>query len=128
MNRTTGFDKLIFIIALALLFSLGIHIGRPRRNTAGGSVLFTVSVTKSWGSPSSAENLGVDGRIRARLLFYDGQTARFAADGDLLEAGFLIGGAKYISPNQPIRIYGETAGIEGIISSVCSESADLGGG
>ena len=109
------FDKLFFIFLLAALFTVGLHIGGEKSGAETVSFTAEVSYEKLSGDPCDEGGLMVDGRLPVQVTGFDGEYFYITMDGYLTEAGFLLCGAKYLSANQPVFIYGEVSGIEGKI-------------
>ena len=122
MTRATAFDKLAFLLLLAILFSLGIHIGKSSNDTRDTSLIITLSLERHWGEPYTDEEIFIDGKYPTRLISYDGEIITVRTEGRLLEPGYLINGAKYLSPNQPLKIYRDIAGFEGRILAIREEA------
>ena len=112
----------MLVLVLAFLFTLGFHLGTPAEPTRRGEVILTVSVIRRWGEPFSEEGLMIDGKYETELLDYEKNSVRLIIAAELYSPGYLVGGAKYLSPNQPVKIYRDGAGFEGRIVKI--ESRD----
>lgn len=114
----------MLLLVLAFLFTLGFHLGTPAEPSRRGEVILTVSVIRRWGEPFSKEGLMIDGKYETELLDYEKNNARLMIAAELYSPGYLVGGAKYLSPNQPVKVYRDGAGFEGRIIQI--ESSDNG--
>ncbi len=116
--RKNKHDIMAFVIILLLLFTVGFHIGRGKDAQIQETRYLTVTVSKSKGIPQRGESLMIDGRFAVQVLETDEGSITFLCRGSMCEAGFLIGGTKYIAKNQPLKVYSDTVYIEGRISEL----------
>ena len=137
MKGLNRFDIISIILLLSLMLTVGLHIGAPQ--TGGDSereVQITLSVTVLYAEVG--DELSIDGTLPARithlyvpedkcgdgkLIFNvsDGCLATVACRGRLLPAGLLVGGAKYVAVNQPLKLIGGGSYLEGRIKLLIIE-------
>ena len=132
------FDTLALITLFAVLFSIGMHIGKNAAEDPIITATITVTIKNASFSKeaeelitrennSSAElapklqalgNLLIDGKYECDVIYIDETTLRFTCQGKQRAPGFLICGAKYLSENQPIELKGEGSYIYGRIGRI----------
>lgn len=122
--KAMPYDVLFFLFILFLLFNLGYHIGKPRQYDQAVTGYATVIAEKEVGDAADEAVLFVDGSLPVTVLSGENGIYFIEMTGKATEAGFLLGGTKYLSENQPIFIYGERSGIEGRISELSVVSSD----
>ena len=122
MRAKTGiknpFNIFCFITVLLLLFTVGYQIGRERIPEERISVIVRIGAEKISGEPLPSSSGFVDEKYEVQLMSREDRDVYILCEGSLTEAGFLLSGAKYLSANQPINLYGENFGVEGRIISL----------
>lgn len=115
MKKINSYDVLFIFFFLALLFTLGYHSVANNSTPEKETVNITVAIEKLKGFPQSGELCYADNRHQMTVLYVDGNLLHLVCKGNFYEAGFLLEGAKYLSENQPLKLYGEWGGVEGRI-------------
>ena len=118
MRRISNTDRLAAVLIFTFLFTLGFHLGKRDVQTVNREFTLTVLPTRSWGEPFSDGELNIDGKYPVALISGDAEEARLLVTAVAHPSGYLIGGAKSLSPNQPVRIYRDGCGFEGRILSI----------
>lgn len=116
--KKNKFDAFVLFFLIAAVFALGIHAGKDRDDEGTVEFYAAVRVEKAKGSPTEGEICHIDGRYPITALATEGSITVFACEGFSSEAGFLLGGAKYLSENQPVKIIFEDGFSEGRIVSL----------
>ena len=98
------FDAFVLTAVLAALFCIGIHIGKGGNTSDALTCTLTLSVTELRGTPSVGDKLFIDSKIESTVTECSDTSLTLSLCGWVREAGFLAGGAKYISLNQPIKL------------------------
>ena len=111
------FDTVCLLALLLLLFSIGVHAGKDKRDNSVISVSVTVKLTKSKFS-DSRDRVSIDGKYPCDVVYVDGNTISFVCSGKAREAGFLTSGAKYLSKNQPLELVGKESYFYGRILNI----------
>lgn len=104
-KRLHSFDVFCFFTSLALLFTVGYHLGLGKEENEPLEVTVTLRLEKSKSSDSLSGAL-IDGKYYCEIISLDNSMLSFKCLGEYREAGFLTSGAKYLSKNQPIEIIG----------------------
>ena len=112
------FDAFVFIWLLAALFCIGVHIGKGAEQETHTTCAITLFLTEEMGEIAVGDKLFIDSVIESTVLEYDRQTLTIALQGVMREAGFLAGGAKYISLNQPIKLSNSSVYAKGRVSLI----------
>jgi hypothetical protein len=112
------FDAFVFAVILAALFCVGSHIGKEAE--ASHSILCTVtlSLTEERGDVAVGDKLYIDSAIESTVLRLNGRMLTLTLYGTVTNAGFLAGGAKYISLNQPIKLSNSSVYAKGRVSLI----------
>ncbi|MBE6536426.1 MAG: hypothetical protein E7673_00580 [Ruminococcaceae bacterium] len=116
-KRMTFFDAVTLFATVSMLFSIGWHIGKPRKNDVEVSAEITVTLVKAKYNESDKELL-IDGKYGCDVIYLSDGEMIICCSGKYREAGFLTSGAKYLSNNQPIEIKGESSYFYGRISKI----------
>lgn len=116
-KRINLFDAVTLLSIFAMLFSVGLHLGKPKRSEKTLSAEITVNVVKIKLSEID-EDFFIDGKYGCELIGIEGNTLRLLCSGKQREAGFLMSGAKYLSKNQPIEIKSDSSYIYGRITEI----------
>lgn len=111
------FDTVCLFALFSLLFAVGFHVGRDKRNETLISVCVTVKPIKSK-LDDGADVFSIDGKYPCDLFYFDSGAVSFVCSGKYREAGFLTSGAKYLSKNQPIELIGDNSYIYGRILKI----------
>lgn len=117
-TKRNKFDIFVVFFIFALLFTVGFHIGKDEDSAVKGSLYAGVCTKKTVGEPYVGEVCYIDERYPVTAFSVQDGIIVFSCEGDMLEAGFLLDGAKYISENQPVRIFWESGFCEGRIISL----------
>ena len=102
------FDAFVLAAILAALFCIGLHIGGESDKEDAVLCTLTLSVTELCGTLAPGDKLFIDAKIEGTVLECRDATLTLSLYGIPREAGFLGGGAKYISLNQPIKLSNST--------------------
>lgn len=121
MRRLTVYDVTVILFLLAALFTVGMHLGDDGRENEPLILHVTLDVTLSRGTLLGSEQYLVDGRYEAEIENISATSLSFSIRARCTDAGMAIEGAKYISENQPIKIYSDTSYIEGRAVSIRAE-------
>ena len=119
MKGLIFFDKVALLFILAAFFTVGIHLGGGRRSEEKSRAEITVAVEKIKGIPSG--EILIDGKYGCTLVSYSEKEIIFSCEGLFSEAGFLLSGAKYVSKNQPIKVFSQNSYFEGRIIFISAE-------
>ena len=118
MKRLVFFDAISVMAALALLFTVGFHIGKddePYRKIQFEIVIIPEKIS---GAPLEDKVTMIDGKYECRIKSYGYDRIVISCDGYFSEAGYLLSGAKYVSVNQPISASQSGGYFEGRIYDV----------
>lgn len=113
--KRNKFDILVSVFIFAMVFTIGCHIGNGKQEIKKETVIANVSLEKIVGSPNEGEVCFVDERYPVTVEEIKGKFIVFQCPGRVTDAGFLLDGAKYLSENQPVRIFFESGFCEGRI-------------
>lgn len=116
--KRNKFDILVSIFVFAMVFTIGCHIGNGNKEIKKETVTANVSLEKIIGKPKEGEVCFVDERYPVTAKEINDRVIVFQCSGNLTEAGFLLDGAKYLSENQPVRIFFESGFCEGRITAL----------
>ena len=113
-----AYDIFLFLSTLCLLFTIGFHLGKDKTKELPVYMNVTVEVTKIKGTPTASAVALIDGRYSTVITDFDDGSVTLICSGSFHEAGFLLGGAKYIAKNQPINATADFGYFEGRITSI----------
>lgn len=137
MKRLNRFDVASLLLLLALMLTVGLHVGAPeKREDSEREVRITLAVTVLYAEVG--DEVKIDGTLPARIIeLYvpegkggtgklilcanDGCIATVTCRGCVLQAGLLVGGAKYVAANQPLKLIGGASYLEGRVKSLIIE-------
>ena len=112
--RINRFDILFLVFLIGAFFTLGLHIGTERDSCMKEErtvLLLVTSYENIWAN----NGILLDGTVSANLVSFDGSYAVLSVFGTSEEAGFLVGGRKYIAKNQPIYAVSDSGFLQGRI-------------
>ena len=102
MNRINRFDLFCLAVMIAISLTLGTHIGRNSTQHFTESARITIKTEGIKGYAQS--DMMIDGRIPVKLISVDGDIMSVEAECIITEAGYFLGGEKYLSVNQPLKL------------------------
>lgn len=112
-KKLSFYNSISIALTLALFLTLGAHTVKEKSQTDEVEIEIILKAEKISGDPCDEKNLSADGKYPVLVTGHQGGDYCLLCRGRVTEAGFLLCGAKYISANQPLNIYGERSGIEG---------------
>lgn len=119
--KRNKFDILTTFFLLAMIFTLGFHSAKGRSEIKKETLTANVSLEKIVGKPRVDEICYIDERYPLTATEIKDTVIVFTCSGNVTEAGFLLDGAKYLSENQPVRIFWESGFCEGRILTLGDE-------
>lgn len=104
MKRINGFDILFFVLTVALILTVASHLRDGGTEINRASAVLMIEIEHR---PSEAPMPHIHDKVElysfeAEIVGVSENRLLILADGCITERGFLIGGAKYLFPNQPL--------------------------
>ena len=115
-----SFDIFCIFVLFSILFAIGTHIGKPRYIASEDRIFISVEIEKSKGDISQCSDILIDGKIKTEDCFFEENILYLEALCKITEAGYFLCGGKYISINQPIKLFWQEGYMEGRISDISS--------
>ena len=114
-EKQNKFDVLVAFFLLAMLFTVGFHAAKGEDEVKRETLTASIYLEKIVGTPKPQETCYMDERYPLTATEINDTVISFSCSGSITEAGFLLDGAKYLSENQPVRIFFESGFCEGRI-------------
>ena len=119
MNKKPVFFDTVCILAIfSMLFSIGFHIGKDKKHNERHTFVISIDSEKISGSPDEISEVKIDGKYPCKFISISNNTMTLSSFGLVLDAGYLLCGAKYISKNQPIVATADWGFFEGRIVDI----------
>ena len=96
------FDVLSILFFLSAMFVIGYHFGNDKSDYAQKEFTLTILPEKISGSPDDSYTAKIDGKYECSVIEFGEEKIILSCQGYYSDSGYMLLGAKYVSPNQPI--------------------------